>query len=81
LEIHLPVITLEPIGRGTRSHKLLMIKATNSSSIALRQFGSTRATQMEEGTNDKVNAKVADRVSLSVNGQKPHFTYVVIVIG
>jgi hypothetical protein len=34
--------------------------------------------QMEEGTNDKVNAKVVDRVSLSVIGQKPHFTYMVI---
>jgi hypothetical protein len=40
---------------------LLAIKATNSSSMARRQFGSTRAVRTEEGTGDKVDAEVADR--------------------
>jgi hypothetical protein len=33
---------------------------------------------MEEGTNDKVDAEVADRVSLSIESQKPRFTRMVI---
>jgi hypothetical protein len=33
---------------------------------------------MEEGTGDKVDAEVADRVSLLVGSQKPCFTCVVI---
>jgi hypothetical protein len=33
LKIHLPVMTLEPTGRGTRSQVLLVIKAANSSSM------------------------------------------------
>jgi hypothetical protein len=32
--------------------------------MARRQFGSTRAVQMEEGIGDKVDSEVADRVSL-----------------
>jgi hypothetical protein len=40
-----------------------VIKVANSSSMARRQFGSTRAAWMEEGTNDKVDVEVADRVS------------------
>jgi hypothetical protein len=34
--------------------------------------------RMEEGTGDKSNAKVADRVSLSAGSQKSRFTRVVI---
>ncbi len=78
LKIHLLVMTLEPIGRGTRSQVLLAIKAANSSSMARRQFGSTRAAQTEEGTGDKVDTKVADRVSLSTGSRKPRFARVVI---
>jgi hypothetical protein len=33
------------------------------------QFGSTRAARMEEGTDDKVDTEVADRVSLSANNR------------
>jgi hypothetical protein len=33
---------------------------------------------MEEGTGDKVNAKVANRVSLSTGSRKPHFDRMVI---
>jgi hypothetical protein len=33
---------------------------------------------MVEGTGDKVNAEVADRVSLSAGSQKPRFAHVVI---
>jgi hypothetical protein len=65
LKIHLPMTTLELTGRGTSSQVLLAIRAANSSSMARRQFGSTRATRTEEGTGDKVDAKVANRVSLS----------------
>jgi hypothetical protein len=57
---------------------LLAIKATNSSFVARHQFGSTRAVWTEEGTGDKVDAKVADRVSLSVDSWKPRFSRVVI---
>jgi hypothetical protein len=38
LKIYLSVTTLEPTGRGTRSHVLLMIKAVNSSSMVWCQF-------------------------------------------
>jgi hypothetical protein len=78
LKIHLPVTTLEPTGRGTRSRVLLVIKATNSSSMVWRKFGSMRAAQTEEGTNDKVDAKVADKVSLSVGSRKARFVRMVI---
>jgi hypothetical protein len=37
-----------------------------------------RAEQTQEGPGDKVDAEVADMVSLSVGSQKPHFTHVVI---
>jgi hypothetical protein len=37
-----------------------------------------RATWTEEGTGDKVNAEVADRVSLLAESQKPYFALVVI---
>jgi hypothetical protein len=37
-----------------------------------------RAVWTEEGTGDKVDAEVADKVSLSVGSQKPHFAHVVI---
>jgi hypothetical protein len=33
---------------------------------------------MEEGTNDKVDAEVADKVSLSIESQKPCFARMVI---
>jgi hypothetical protein len=33
---------------------------------------------MEEGTSDKANAKVADRVSLPTGSRKPHFAHIVI---
>jgi hypothetical protein len=42
------------------------------------QFRSMRATRMDEGTGDKAEAEVADRVSLSAGSQKPHFVHVVI---
>jgi hypothetical protein len=57
---------------------LLAIKATNSSSMAWCQFGSTRAAQTEEGTGDKVDPEVADRVSLLTGSRKPLFARVVI---
>jgi hypothetical protein len=57
---------------------LLPIKAANSSSMAWHQFGSTRVAWTEEGTDDKVDAEVADRVSLSARSQKPRFPRVVI---
>jgi hypothetical protein len=57
---------------------LLAIKAANSSSMAWRQFGSTRAAWTKEGTSNKVDAEVIDRVSLSVGSQKPRFAHVVI---
>jgi hypothetical protein len=65
-------------GQGIRSHVLLVIKEANSSSMARRQFGSTRAVQTEEGTGDKFDAEVTDRVTLSTGSQKPRFTHVVI---
>jgi hypothetical protein len=37
-----------------------------------------RATWMEEGTNNMVDAEVANRVSLSVESQKPRFARMVI---
>jgi hypothetical protein len=57
---------------------LLAIKAANSSSMTRRQFESTKATRMEDGTGDKVDAEVADRVSLSPGSRKPRFAWVVI---
>jgi hypothetical protein len=57
---------------------LLMIKATNSSCMVRRQFRSTRAARTKEGTNDKVDAEVADRVSLLAGSRKPRFPRVVI---
>jgi hypothetical protein len=42
------------------------------------QFGSTRATQAEEGIGDKVDAEVTDRVSLSAGSWKPRFPHMVI---
>jgi hypothetical protein len=33
---------------------------------------------MEEGTGDKVDAEVADRVSISAESRKPRFPHVVI---
>jgi hypothetical protein len=69
---------LERMGRGTRSQVLLAIKATNSSSMAWYQFRSTRAARTEEGTGDKVDTEVVDRVSLSAESQKTRFTRVVI---
>jgi hypothetical protein len=57
---------------------LLAIKAANSSSMARRQFGLTRAAQTEEGTDDKVGSEVANRVSLSAGSRKPHFAHVLI---
>jgi hypothetical protein len=77
LKIHLSVTMLEPTGRGTRSQVLLAIRATNSSSMVRRQFGSTRAARTEEGTGDKVDAEVTDRVSLSAGSRKPRFARVV----
>jgi hypothetical protein len=65
-------------GRGTRSQVLLAIKAANSSSMARRQFGSIRVAWMEEGTSDKIDVQVADRVSLSAGSWKPHFPHMVI---
>jgi hypothetical protein len=65
LEIHFSVKTLELAGRGIRSQVSLTIKAANSSSMARHQFGSMRAAWTEESTGDKVDAEVADRVSLS----------------
>jgi hypothetical protein len=53
-------------------------QGSNLSSMARRQFGSMRATRTEEDTGDKVDAEVADRVSLSVGSQKPLFARVVI---
>jgi hypothetical protein len=64
LKIHLSVMTLEPTGRGTRYQVLLVIKVANSSSMTRHQFGLMRAARTEEGTSDKVDAEVADRVSL-----------------
>jgi hypothetical protein len=52
--------------------------AANSSSMVWRQFGSTRAARTEEGTSDKVDAEVTDKVSLSVGSRKPYFARVVI---
>jgi hypothetical protein len=37
-----------------------------------------RVTWTKEGTGDKVDTEVADRVSLLAGSQKPHFTRVVI---
>jgi hypothetical protein len=37
-----------------------------------------RAARTVEGTSDKVDAKVADRVSLSAGSRKPRFSRVVI---
>jgi hypothetical protein len=37
-----------------------------------------RAARKEEGTDDKVDAEVADRVSLSAGSRKPRFARVVI---
>jgi hypothetical protein len=71
-------MTLEPTGRGIRSQVLLVIKAANSASMVQRQFGSTRVARMEEGTSDKVDAKVADRVSLSTSSRKACFAHIVI---
>jgi hypothetical protein len=47
----------------------LAIKAANSSSMARCQFESMRVVRTEEGTGDKVDAEVVDRVSLP--GRKP----------
>jgi hypothetical protein len=69
LKIHLPVMTLEPTGRETRSHVLLVIKSANYSTMAWHQFESARATWTEVGTNDKADAEVANRVSLSTGSQ------------
>jgi hypothetical protein len=33
---------------------------------------------MEEGTGDKVNVEVADRVSLSAGSRKPYFARMII---
>jgi hypothetical protein len=52
---------------------LLVIKATNSSSMAQCQFGSARVAWTEEGTGGKVDVEVADRVSMSTESQKLHF--------
>jgi hypothetical protein len=57
---------------------VLVINVANSSSMVQHQFRSMRATRMDEGTGDKAEAEVADRVSLSAGSQKPHFVHVVI---
>jgi hypothetical protein len=76
-KIHLLVMTLEPTGRGTRSQVLLAIKEANSSSMSRRQFRSMRAARTEEGTDNTVDAEVADRVSMSAKSRKPRFDRVI----
>jgi hypothetical protein len=44
---------------------LLVNKAVNSSSMALRQDGSARAARTEVGTGESGDDEVADKVSLS----------------
>jgi hypothetical protein len=70
---------LDPTGPGTTSQLLLAIKAANSSSMVRHQFGSPRVVLTEEGSDDKVDAEVVDRVSLSTGSRKPLFARVVIV--
>jgi hypothetical protein len=41
-------------------------------------FHSATPVQIDEGIGDKVDAEVANRVSLSVGSRKPHFACVVI---
>jgi hypothetical protein len=81
LKIYLPVMTLEPIGRGTSSQVLLVIRASYSSSMARRQGGLVRATRTEVGTRERVYDEVADSERLSAGIRKPRFTRVVIVWG
>jgi hypothetical protein len=78
LKIHFPVLTLEPADQGMRSHVLLVIKASNSSSIVQRQLGSMSVLQTKEGTDDTVGVVVVDKVSLSAGIWKPCFTRMVI---
>jgi hypothetical protein len=42
-----------------------VINVANSSSMVRHQFRPTRVAWTEEGTGDKADAEVADRVSLS----------------
>jgi hypothetical protein len=78
LKIHLPVMTLELTGLGTRSQVLLVIKVANSSSMVQHQFGSMRAALTEDGASNKVGAEVVDRVSLLAGSWKARFIRVVI---
>jgi hypothetical protein len=57
---------------------LLAIEAANSSSMMQCQFGSTRAAQTKEGIDDKVDAEMANKVSLSAESRKPRFAHVII---
>jgi hypothetical protein len=57
---------------------LLAIKAANSSSMMRHQFRSMRAAQTKEGTDDKVDADMADKVCLSTGSWKPRFAHVII---
>jgi hypothetical protein len=58
-ETQLLVTTLEPWGRGTSSQVPLLIRASYSSSVAARQWGSASAARAEEGIGDGVNKGVA----------------------
>jgi hypothetical protein len=51
---HLPLTTLVSGGHGTRSHVWLAYKASYSSSIARRQWGSASALQTEDGIGERV---------------------------
>jgi hypothetical protein len=51
-KIHLPVTKLTPAGRGTRDRVSFLIRALNSSSIALYQWGSCSATRYEAGMGE-----------------------------
>jgi hypothetical protein len=62
VQIHLPVTTLQPDGRGTRSQVWLARRALYSTSIARRQFGSARASRTDVGIGgSRGSPSVAER--------------------
>jgi hypothetical protein len=60
LKIYLLVMMLAPGGLGTRSHVLLDNRASYSSSIARRQWGSTSTLWTEVETGDSIGEVVAE---------------------
>jgi hypothetical protein len=71
VKIYLSVTALESQGRGTSSHDPLLIRAMYSSSIAMCQFESMRATQTEVGRAEGgVEEAMVMRVSQSRGSRK-----------